>query len=80
MALRHYDGLAIDCDGDDCGESITDTCSISLDHLRRYARRQGWSITSDDHGCDLCPTCKDKAQDAICNGPPQVEGDGPPYR
>ena len=75
MALRHYDGLAIDCDHDACDETYSDTCSISLSHLRQFARRDGWSITSDDYGFDLCPRHADKAIDATMNNPPQDEGD-----
>jgi len=75
MSLRHYDGLAIDCDAGDCDEVFSDTASISLRNLRRAARRAGWSITSDDYGCDLCPSCLDKAREQLHMGPPQDEGD-----
>jgi hypothetical protein len=76
VSLRRYDGLAIDCDEPDCLEVFSDSVSISLANLRKAARRAGWSITSDDYGCDLCPTHLDRAREQLHVGLPcQDEGD-----
>jgi hypothetical protein len=76
--IRHYAGLAIDCDSEDCDETYTDSVTMTLDGLRKFAKRDGWSISLyPGHGSDLCPACFEKAQDATLNNPPQDEGDNP---
>jgi hypothetical protein len=76
MATRRYDGLAIDCDADECFEVFSDTASISLANLRKAARRDGWMIGDGDPGDrDLCPHCFETEQDRLYSGPCQDEGD-----
>jgi hypothetical protein len=55
--IRHYQGLAIDCDSDDCLNNFTDSCTISLDWLTKAARAAGWHIATGEGERDLCSGC-----------------------
>ena len=34
--IRHYAGLAIDCDSEDCDETYTDSVTMTLDGVRKF--------------------------------------------
>ena len=53
MSLRHYRAVAIDCDV--CEESYIDAVEVRDDLMKKFAARDGWSVTDD--GRDLCPAC-----------------------